>query len=831
MTQLLLSEISKIIGASTTRYCSEDLTITRFSIDTRKILSGKQTLFFALKGLKKDGHDFIPQAYELGVNVFVVDEGYLIDPSFSDACFLTVKDVLHSLQTLATHYRNSLKKTQFVGITGSNGKTIVKDWLFQLLNYNVKTGKSPGSFNSKIGVPLSILAIEKDHKIALIEAGISTTGEMDVLCDIIRPNIGIFTSLGTAHEAGFSSENEKLQEKIKLFATCEIIIYNRDAEKVHEAISTIFPNHKIYTWGKHKQADLQISKLDISDTYTDVEYTVSGQKHNIRLSFVDAASIENALSCLSFLYFANIEERSQLIQHFGHLKPLKNRLELKNGLYNSLILNDSYSADLSGLSAAYTYFSSKNKNRDKTLILSDFSGYETIESHQILVENIAQIINTNPVNQLILIGKRILEIVPHLNPKIKVFTFPTLEHFFSDYDKKLLSYHLILVKGSRLFDFSKIVKELSEQRHRSELEINLSALTNNLNSYASTLPQSTKVLVMVKAAAYGAGSIEIAGWLQNQQIDYLGVAFPDEGVELRVNGIQLPIMVLNVDNQSFDRIVEHRLEPEIFSLHQLNQFIQFLLERDIESFPIHLKVETGMNRLGFQIEEQNDLIELLKTHKNQIKIASVFTHLAASDDQNEDGYTHFQAQKFTAFYKKLESAIGYAPLRHILNTSGIVRFPEYTFDMIRLGIGIYGLIPDQHLKIPLQHALTLRSVVSHIKSLEIGETVSYGRTWKAERKSVIATVAIGYADGLRRDAGKKNIALKIRDQYAPIIGNVCMDMCLVDITDLDGVKTGDEAIVFSPDFPITIVAKKLETIPYEVITSIAQRVTRIYTSE
>lgn len=831
MIQFLLSGITKILQAEVPENFSGEMIINRFAIDTRKILSGEHTLFFALKGLKKDGHNFIAQAYNAGIRAFVVEETYNKTSDFPAACFLVVKDVLASLQLLAACHRTSLENTVFVGITGSNGKTIVKDWLAQILNIKIKTGKSPGSFNSRIGVPLSVLEIEKDHKIALIEAGISTTEEMDILREIIRPEIGIFTTLGTAHEEGFSSENEKLKEKLKLFSTCKTIVYNRDAINVHQAIAGTYPEIRKFTWGKNTEADLHITAIEASDLRTDISFNISGKQYTLNLSFADKASIENAMTCLAFLFAAEIEDIKELIQHFGQLKPLKNRLELKNGIFNSLILNDSYSADLSGLSAAYTYFNTRSKNRKKTLILSDFSGYDTPESHRSLLENIVQIINDNPVHQLILIGKKIQEIVSHLDTNIRIYTFPAIEAFINEFDKNLLADHLILIKGSRLFDLSKIVKELSGQRHRSELEINLSALTNNLNSYVSTIPQNTKVLVMVKAAAYGTGSVEIAGWLQSQQIDYLGVAFPDEGVELRNNGIQLPIMVLNADNQSFDRIVKFELEPEIFSVSQLNQFLHYLTENGIESYPIHLKLETGMNRLGFRQEERDILIKIINTHQKQVKVASVFTHLAASDDENEDTYTHIQARIFQEFFAFLEAKLGYSPLRHILNTAGIARFSEYFFDMVRLGIGIYGLIPDKRLKLPLEHALTLRSVVSHIKTLEPGETVSYGRIWKAARRSVIATVAIGYADGLRRDSGKNNISLRIGDLYAPIIGNVCMDMCLVDITDLDGVQTGDEVIIFSPDFPITIMAEKLGTIPYEIITSIAPRVSRLYVSE
>lgn len=804
----------------------ESETIEYFSIDTRNLPFAHKALFFALIGYKKDGHDFIPEAYRLGARAFVVRNDYLPPIELENTVLFRVTDPLIALQTLATHYRKSLPETTFVGITGSNGKTIVKEWLASLIPMEIPVGRSPGSYNSQIGVPLSILTIQATDKIALIEAGISRAGEMDILSQIIQPDIGIFTGIGSAHDEGFKDEEEKIHEKIKLFSSCHTIIYPRDNIGIHAALKQVYPDKKMISWGKNESSDLKILHIDTDHSATTIKTRLGGKEIAFTIKALDTASIENAMSCLAFLHCEDYINETTLSK-FSQLEALKNRLELKNGILNSLLLNDSYSADLSGFRVAFNFLKLDATERKKILILSDFALQKDEKFREKTKEAIAAIINDQPVELLITIGEYLSDISSYLD-NIPHENFENVSRFLREFDRKVIRDSIILVKGSRTYALEEIVNEFSIKQHQTLLEIDLAAIRQNLNFLASRLSNETKIMVMVKAAAYGAGSVEVASWLQNQRIDYLGVAYADEGVELRENGIKLPIMVLNTEVQAFENLVKYQLEPEIFSLTQLQTLLDFLKNRRLNNFPIHLKIETGMNRLGFRKDDFQSLFNLIKANESYIRIASIFSHLSSTDLPGEDHFTVQQVEDFMSFVTAFKEEMGYQPMRHILNSTGILRFPEYEMEMVRVGIGMYGLIPDHQNSPTLIHALTFKSVISQIKTIQAGESVSYGRTWKADKPTRVATIGLGYADGLRRDAGKRDVFLYIHGKSAPIIGSICMDMCIVDVTAIPEAREGDEAVVFSHEFPISILAEKLETIPYEVLTSISKRVQRVY---
>lgn len=821
-----IKEIAGLLNASTKGESSIEA-VAHFSIDTRNLPFAKETLFFALRGYKNDGHTFIPEAYDMGTRYFVVDRNRYSGPYYDNAVFFHVDNTIAALQHLAKKYRMSLARTHFTGITGSNGKTIVKEWLANLLSPFTSVGRSPGSYNSKIGVPLSVLSIKSSDQMALIEAGISKTEEMDILADIISPDTGIFTGIGSAHDEGFISVEQKIQEKIKLFASSKTIIFPGDNEKIRLAITVAYPEKNLVSWGANRNSILLIENLTREKSAVLVTVSTPKGIYTFRLRSQDSASIENAMSCFAFLYSCGMLN-DEILLKFYFLEPLKNRLEFKNGIYNSILLNDSYSADLSGFRVAYNFLSLMAADRKKILILSDFALQKEERFREDIKTSIAQIVNDQPVFILITIGIYLADISTWLKTGVLHFHFESVKHFLKEFDRSLVKDTGILVKGSRLFALEEIVNEFSIRQHQTFLEIDLTALTHNLNTFASLLDRKTKIMVMVKAAAYGAGSVEIAAWLQNQHIDYLGVAYADEGVELRESGIKLPIIVLNTDSYSFENLVRYGLEPEIFSIVHLNQFITFLKNHDLLNFPIHLKIETGMNRLGFRTSDFGDLFDILKENQTLIRVASIFSHLSSADDPAEDAFTDRQVKTLTDFHHRFGKELGYSPMKHILNTSGILRFPEYQMDMVRLGIGIYGLVPKLNPRRNLIHSLTLKSVVSQIKTIQAGESVSYGRAWRADRPTRIATVGIGYADGLRRDAGKKGVFIYIHGKPAPIVGNICMDMCIIDVSNIPEVKTGDETIIFSPDYPISVLAEKLDTIPYEILTSISKRVQRVY---
>lgn len=790
--------------------------IDHISIDSRSLQNGESTLFFSLVGHNNNGHLYIEELIQKGVRNFVVTS--IPENLKNKANFLLVENSLVALQEFAAYYRN-LYQFPIIGVTGSNGKTIVKEWLNFLLNPDYTIIRSPKSYNSQVGVPLSVISINEKHNLGIFEAGISTRNEMEKLEKIIRPTIGILTNIGTAHDEGFDNLGEKIKEKLKLFAHSEVLIYNKN--KTVEA----FINSKIktFSWScKEETADVFIKIKPVLDkTILEIDYLES--KFDIKIPFQDDASIENAIHCMMILLylkydFKTIETRMKL------LFPVEMRLKVKNGIHNSTLIDDSYSSDFQSLKIALDFLESQKQHKKKTVILSDI--FQSGLTNEGLYSKVSQLILSNKINKVICIGETISE---YKNKFINCTTFKNTDAFISGFDGFNFGDETILIKGARVFEFEKIVALLEEKTHETVLEINLNAISHNLNFYKSKLKPTTKMMVMVKAFGYGNGGFEIAKLLEHHNADYLGVAFADEGIGLKNSGIKMPIMVLNPETTSFSAIIQHQLEPEIYSLKGLNSFLQLAKQKKLNAFPIHIKLDTGMHRLGFEEENIADLISVLKDNK-YVKVKSILSHMATSDALEHRDFALSQIDLFEKLSSKIISGLQINPIRHILNTSGITNFSQAQYDMVRLGIGLYGVSNDANEQRYLENVGTLKSIISQIRTIKKGESVGYGRRFIAQKTSVIATIPIGYADGISRHWGNGLGFVIINNQKASIIGSICMDMMMVDVTDLK-CQESDEVILFGTNPTVNFIAEKLQTIPYEILTSISQRVKRVFYRE
>jgi alanine racemase len=840
-----LDHIAGIIGTSLPAHqagqnISAQLPVEYLLTDSRKVVAPAQSLFFALKGPRRNGHQFISELYKKGVRSFVVSDP--IDGSlYPDAYFLKTADTLSALQTLAAHHRKQFS-IPVAGITGSNGKTIVKEWLYQLLQENYSIVRSPRSFNSQIGVPLSVWQMNERHTFGLFEAGISTTGEMERLESIIQPTIGILTNIADAHNEGFSGNQQKLEEKLKLFIHCQLIIAR---ENYVEGVKSFSGNPQLITWGTSAGNALIVKSIDKQESSTVINTEYKGNETAFSIPFRDDASIENAITC----YLATLSlgmNDAKIREKMQGLQPVNMRLEVKKGINHCTLINDSYSADISSLQIALNFLSQQGSQHRRAVILSDFvqTGMEDTR----LYRHVLAELKRYSISRLIGIGEKIsaelnalyAETKDVLDIELHASTADFINHFRSSQFRD----EIILVKGARIFEFEQIVHLLEQKVHQTVLEINLNAISHNLKEYQKSLDPSTKMMAMVKAFAYGSGGAEIAGVLQYHKVDYLGVAYADEGVELRKSGITLPIMVLNPEESTFDVLIEYGLEPDIYSLEIMQLFDRFLKKEGIQNFPVHIEIETGMNRLGFDTDEIEIIAAYLKSTSSFL-IQSVFSHLAAGEDPEEDQFTILQGQRFVTAAEQLQKRIGYPLIKHIANSAAIIRHPALHMDMVRLGIGMYGVdSADRDLsggqmrmsggqvdKLDLQPVATLKSTIAQIKYLRSGETVSYNRNGVVRRDSVIATVRIGYADGFSRRLGNGAGRMLVRGQLAPVTGTVCMDMTMVDVTDIPGVKEGDDVIIFGKDLPIEQLASWAGTIPYEIMTGISQRVKRVYFEE
>ena len=795
---------------------NETAIVDSISIDSRSLQNDENTLFFALYGPNHDGHLFIEELIAKGVSHFVVrkiPEGLELK-----AKFLIVEDTLDALQKFAAYYRSPFD-FPIIGITGSNGKTIIKEWLNFLLSPDYNIIRSPKSYNSQVGVPLSILGINEKHNLGIFEAGISQMHEMDKLQKIIQPTIGILSNIGSAHDEGFSSVAEKIKEKLKLFISVNVLILNKNKT----ICAFINPKIKQFSWcSDDKSADVFITKKNIGEV-TELHVTYREDTFPITIPFQDQASIENAIHCMMvMLYFGYNHKVIQA--RMALLYPVEMRLKVKNGIYNCTLIDDSYSSDFQSLKIALDFLENQKQHKKKTLILSDI--FQSGLGNEELYSLVSQLIISNKINRVIGIGETITQ---YKNKFINCITFKNVSDFTNAFEKLNFENETILIKGARNFHFEEIVSMLEEKTHETVLEINLNAISHNLTFYKSKLDPKTKMMVMVKAFGYGNGGFEIAKLLEHHKVDYLGVAFADEGISLKNAGIRVPIMVLNPETTSFTAIIQHHLEPEIYSVKGLKAFLKIAEQKKLKHFPIHIKIDTGMHRLGFEEDNLEDLIQILKGNET-VQIKSILSHMATSDDLNHDAFSKSQIALFEKLSTKIQTELNIKPIRHILNTSGITNYPEAQYDMVRLGIGLYGISNDEEEQKELENVGTLKSVISQIRTIDKGESVGYGRRFIADRSTKVATIPIGYADGIRRSWGNGVGYVTINGKQAKIIGSICMDMLMVDVTDID-CKEGNTVIVFGENPTVPFMAKQLNTIPYEILTSISQRVKRVFFRE
>lgn len=816
-----ISEIANAIGGII--YGEANPSVDYVTIDSRTISSAKGALFFAIKGKNQDGHHFVVSLFEKGVRAFVVSEIPHEFAKMEGAVFIVVDDTLEALQRLGIWHRQQFK-IPVVGITGSNGKTIVKEWLYQLLHREFQVIRSPRSFNSQVGVPLSVLLLERDTELAIFEAGISLSGEMERLQPIIAPEIGIFTNVGQAHQENFSTLEDKIREKLILFKDAKTLICSADHDLVYKAASAEVKRTgaRLFTWSvKGRDADITVVKSSPGKG-VELLVTYQGTQTKVTLPFGDAASVENALHCIALLLYLGhraILERGAL----NNLAPVAMRMELKEAVNGSTLINDSYNSDINSLTVALDFLKNQVQHTARTLIISDIlqSGKEEVA----LYSEVSRLAVSKGVTKVIGIGPAIVKNAGLFAQPAQFFL--TTEAFLASASKSSFRDEAILIKGSRDFGFERISAFLERKVHTTVLDINLNAIVHNLNHFRGLLNPGTKMMAMVKAFSYGSGSYEIASVLQFHRVDYLAVAFADEGVALREAGITMPILVLNPEVGSFATMVEHKLEPEIFNLTSLNDFSREVEHWGMQDYPIHVKLDTGMHRLGFISNHIPDLIAALKSCQS-LRVESVFAHLAAADEPNHDAFTLEQIAVFERNTKLLRKELGYDFLRHTLNSSGIERFPQAQFDMVRLGIGLYGI--SALAENPLRVVSTLKSTIVQIKDIMPDESVGYGRKGRVTKPSRIATIPIGYADGLNRLLSNGVGSFKVRGMRVPIIGNICMDLCMIDVTDVKA-EEGDEVIIFGESPSITDIAEQLNTIPYEVLTGISRRVKRVYFQE
>lgn len=813
-TTWTLNEICLIVQG--TNYGEENREVSSIGIDSRNMLPLPGSMFVALKGERHDGHQYIEQLYQQGIRVFLVSNLPETE-HYPGAGFCLVTDTLKGLQELAAAKRKAFTGT-VATIAGSNGKTIVKEWIYQLLAPSFSVHRSPKSYNSQVGVPLSVWMLEDKHQIGLIEAGISLRGEMEKLEKIISPDIGIFTNLGTAHQENFESAEEKLVEKLSLFKNCKQIIYRSNTGKGQldpGPFLESFSAEKI-CWSLDGHAPFNYVSTGIEVEGRRMKAHTPDGEFTFLLPFSDEASIENALHALTFALVIGLP-KNLAAERIGQLEPVSMRMEILQGINGCVLINDSYNSDTAGLSAALDMLNQQKHNNERVLILSDL--FQSGMEEEALYKEISFLAAQKGVSSIIGIGPAMMR-QRKLFPAGSMF-FSGTEEFLKRLDRTRFREQSVLIKGSRKFGFERITSELQLKTHQTLLEIDLDAMVSNLNLFRSKLGEDVKTMVMVKALSYGSGNVEIANMLQYQQVDYLAVAFIDEGIELRKSGIRLPIMVLNPDPSGYGQMIDFNLEPEIYNLRGLESLARILNYREIKYYPVHIKLDSGMHRLGFQKDEIIKLIPLLK--QQQFRIASVFSHLAASEDPQQDDFSREQFRRFEHVSGLLEKGLGTSFDRHILNSAGIERFPDKQYQMVRLGIGLHGIGTNMAL-VP---AGSYRSSISQINRVKKGETIGYSRAGKAEADLLVATIPVGYADGMDRRLGQGTGRVWIKGALVQTIGHICMDMCMIDVSGMN-VAEGDEVELFGKNLPVQDVARMAGTIPYEILTSVPERVKRVY---
>jgi len=797
---------------------SPEHVIHHLSFDSRRIIAPEATLFFALEG-QRDGHDFLDEAYLAGVRHFVVKKGHA-HPDLKNSLVLEVANPLKALQRIAQYQRQSITYP-LLGITGSNGKTVVKEWLFHLLQGKMKLGRSPKSYNSQIGLPLSVWQLEADNDLGIIEAGVSKSGEMQQLEEILQPDYGLLTNLGAAHDDGFKDREQKLLEKLSLFSHCQFLVYPSQ--------SSTFEN-LIHKWAKAEKVQLlSWGNAPKSATHIESEETESGSllryaSGQLQIPFKDKASIENASACVAFLLAIGLHPKD-FSESFASLPNIDMRLQLLNGQFQSRILNDAYSADISSLEIALEFQKKQAGNRKKTLILSSLQA-STKQVDKKWPE-LKSLLKAYQVEQGFFVGKDYFDFQPDLGVPSRFFE--STEQLLSQIDPRMFQENMVLIKGRRNFAFEKVVRLLEAQVHETVLEIDLNALEQNFLYFKNKVAPGTGIMGMVKAQGYGSGSIEIARQLQASGANYLAVAYTDEGIELRRNGISLPIMIMNARRDSLSECLDFQLEPVVYDFDFLRFLQETLDQTGIPQARIHLEFDTGMHRLGFSEAQCAEILESIRQDE-RIRVASVFSHLAAADEAEHDLYTQDQLDSFTRIQKQIRAALKTRPLFHILNTAGIERFGQQAFDMVRPGIGLYGIESTKNTRDHLEPVATLKARISQIRELNAGETVGYSRKGKLEKDCRIAVLSIGYADGFRRSLSNGKGFVWIHGTLAPVIGNVCMDMVMVDVSEV-ACEEGDAVEIFGKNLPIEKIAEAADTIPYEIITGISSRVNRVYFRE
>ena len=825
--QYTIGEITEIIhgkGLLTTPYNR----ITRLLTDSRSLSIPEETLFFAIRTRHGDGHRYIGELYKRGVRNFVVTQADASD-SFKDANFVIVKDCYSALQRLAAHHRSCFD-IPVVGITGSDGKTIVKEWLYQLVTGNYNAARSPRSYNSQIGVPLSLWQLREGNTLGIFEAGISRAGEMEKLQRIIKPSIGIITNISDAHQENFKTPEEKCYEKLQLFKECEVIIYNADNYLISNTIESMPLPAKEIAWSQHDpERPLYIESVEKRDEGTTIGYRYLTMRNSYRIPFMDDASIEDSINCLAAALYLMVSPET-IAERMALLEPVAMRLEVKEGKRGCMIINDSYNADTASLDIALDFMERRSCTMPalrRTLVLADIK--QSGEEPQQLYGRVLECITKRRIEKFIGVGTEICS-------QKEMFSASGIEcHFFNNTEELLASRLIkettkeyILIKGSRSFHFEDVTEVLEKKVHQTILEVNLCALRDNLNRYRNTLAPETRTVCMVKADAYGAGALEIGRTLQECNVDYLAVAVADEGAELRKEGITTGIIVMNPEPYSYRTLFDNKLEPEVYSFGMLDSLIKAASREGITDYPVHIKIDTGMHRLGFLPNEIPALIEQLKK-QHALTPRSVFSHFVGSDSEQFDGFSTVQVKRFNSAADILQEAFSHRILRHICNSAGTERFTDAQYDMVRLGIGLYGISPIAE-DATLHPISTLKSIILQIHDVPADETVGYSRRGELKRDSRIAALPIGYADGLNRKLGNGKGYCIVNGKKAPYVGNICMDVCMIDVTDID-CKEGDTVEIFGPSLPATQLAEWLETIPYEILTSVSTRIKRIYYSD
>ena len=817
--RISIENVEKILNAN--RIGTREAEIDWILTDSRSLCFAEETLFFALKSKRNDGHKYIPDLYERGVRNFVVSDLPQDLDRYADANFLQVSHPLKGLQRLAEKYRAGFD-VPVIGVTGSNGKTIVKEWIYQLLAPERIITRSPRSYNSQIGVPLSVWLMNERTELGVFEAGISEMGEMEALQSIIRPTVGILTNIGGAHQENFYSVQDKCMEKLTLFKECDVVIYDADNEMISSCVSkSLFGAREIAWSRKDPERPLYIEGVRKGEKTTQIRYSYLGMPNEYTIPFIDEASIENSLHCLAVALYMMLPAE-KITERMAHLEPIAMRLEVKEGKNGCVLINDSYNSDLASLDIALDFMSrrSEDKGRKRTLILSDM--LETGQSSKLLYRQVAELVQSRGVDKIIGVGEEIRSASSRFD--MEKYFFRTTEEFLASELDNQLKNEVVLIKGSRSFHFDAISDRLELKVHETILEINLNALVDNLNFYRGKLKPETKVVCMVKASAYGAGSYEVAKTLQDHRVDYLAVAVADEGSDLRKAGITSSIIIMNPELTAFKTMFEYKLEPEVYSFNLLNELIKAAEKEGVTNFPIHIKLDTGMHRLGFAPQDIPELIARLKRQTSVIP-RSVFSHLVGSDSEQFDSFTRKQIETFEKASEELQEAFPHKILRHICNTAGIERYPGAQFEMVRLGLGLYGVNPYTNKM--LNNVSTLKTTILQIRDVPQEDSVGYSRKGRLNRDSRIAAIPIGYADGLNRHLGNGNAYCLVNGQKAPYVGNICMDVCMIDVTDID-CQEGDKVIIFGDELPVTTLAKVLDTIPYEILTSVSNRVKRIY---